>query len=215
MDISNKKLKFVITLAAGALLSTAFLPTYVTAAETNNNSEKITVNESKPDTLQKNDLYIQLEQELADLQASNRDASLTSFSSDTTVLSQEQAVQLIEKYEGAAVTNQSTGVSYQIVSGAVNAFATSKAAMQSLAGTFRNNGHILVTGGTLVGLPLGVFGALIAAFSSGALSSKFYNAADIMDQWYASSSNQGGVRFNLITEYPISSANSTTEATIN
>ena len=212
--INKKLLKSFVALSSVATLATTFIPTStVLAAEAKQDPETIIAKENESDYYVKNDLYLQFEKEMAELLAS-KENNISTYSSEKSPVTEEEVFQLIDKYEGAEVTVLATGVSHSLVNGGVNSFATNKTAMKTLANTYTNNANIAVAGGTLVGLPLGVFGALVAAFSSGALASKFTNAANIMNSWYSSSATQGGVRLTLTETFAISSASSTAKATI-
>lgn len=213
----SKLLKSFVTLCSVSVLSTVFVPTTaVFAAENNDEATSIILTEKESDGFVKNDLYLQFEAELAELQES-KDNSVSTYSlksSTDSEVTKAELFELVEKYEGAEVSVMATGVSHKFVNGGVNSFGTTKAAMRTLASTYANNANIVVAGGTLAGLPLGVFGALIGAFSSSALAGKFTNASNIMSRWVSSKSTKGGVRLTLTETFAISSAGSTAKATI-
>lgn len=156
----------------------------------------------------KNDLYIALEEEI---ESSEGD------------ISEEKALQLMEKYDGAKVTvvpndlqpydAQIASTSHQLVSGGVNSYATNKASMRSLSTLFRNAGDAAKVGGIIGGLP-NVYAAIISSLSFGYLTEKFYTASNIMSQWNNSTALQGGVRVTLTDTFPIYYANSITPAVI-
>lgn len=156
----------------------------------------------------KNNLYIALEEEIESLDGN---------------ISEEKALQLMEKYDGAKVTFvpnnlqpynvQIASTSHQLVSGGVNSYATNKASMRSLATLFQNAGDAAVVGGIIGGMP-NVYAALIASLSSSYLSEKFYTASNIMSQWNNSTALQGGVRITLTDTFPIYHARNITPAVI-
>lgn len=162
----------------------------------------------------KNQTYIELEGELLELE--NNDVQLT----------EEEVVDLFEKYDGATITYTpnnvdssfravaASGSSYRIVNGGVNAFATNKTAMKSLANTFSQQAQAITVGGIAVGMPFAGYGALITGLSASAVGAKFSDASRIMNEWYNSSASRGGVRMTVTEQRPISSPTATAKATI-
>lgn len=163
----------------------------------------------------KNELYVELENEVNQLENSGK------------TLTDEEITNLLHEYEGASATlilktngnsnfraASASGVSYQVVNGGVNSFATNKEAMSSLAGTFKQQQQAIIVGGTAAGAPFAGFGILLSGLASSAVSGKFGEASSIMDRWYESSATQGGVRMTVTEQRPISSPTATAKATI-
>lgn len=214
------KKMFISTAVCSLLFPTFLLPAASAKAsevniytESSFSPEEIIAKENESGNFIKNDLYLDFEKEIVQLLANN-EKSIATHRAENSTNTAEDLLYLLEKYEGAEVTIMSSNITHQLVSGGVNSFATTKSAMINLANTYDNNANILLVGGTIVGFPLGIFGALLVALSYGALSSKFTTAANLMRQWYSSSSSRGGVRITLTDTFAISSARSISKATI-
>lgn len=185
-----------------------------TFVSSNANADEIAYEEVNKDyQVYKNQTYIEFESELLELENAN------------VQLTDEDIVNLFEKYEGATVTvtptNNSSlraasasGSSYQIVNGGVNAFASNKESMKSLATTFSQQAQAITVGGIAVGMPFSGYGALITGIPALAVATKFSDASRIMNEWYNSSATQGGVRMTVTEQRPISSPTATAKATI-
>lgn len=218
--MKKKKKKLIVVTAAALMISPVVFSTigstyaYASELDQAQQAEEVGMDDEHDTyTAIKNDLYIEYEREFEELQASQGE------------LSKEEAFQLIEKYDGAEIIFIPKGIqpqqvqiastSFQFVSGGVNSFATNKSSMLSLGRTFHNAGDAAFMGGTIIGLPLQLFGAVIAGLSSGYVSDKFHTAGDIMGRWYNSKSAlQGGVRMTITDTFPIYHARNITPAVI-
>lgn len=96
----------------------------------------------------------------------------------------------------------------------MNAFASNKESMKSLATTFSQQAQAITVGGIAVGMLFSGYGALITGIPASAVATKFSDASRIMNEWYNSSATQGGVRMTVTEQRPISSPTATAKATI-
>jgi len=175
----------------------------------------------------KNDLYLQFEEELANLVASNQStvsisnsisnqSTFSALSQDNSI-SEEQIFSLIEKYDGAevsAVVNAQAIYTSKFVNGGVNSYATSYIGLNTLRSDMRSNATALRVGGTLFGTFGGLVGALAGAIAGDYLADNVDDGADGLSAFIQAGYTRGGARVTLTEGFPINHIDSIYEAVI-
>lgn len=217
----KNKFKYVFaTLSLLSLATSTFItPTVAKAAENQDYSVDYEI--------VKNDLYLQFEEELTELVASNQStpSALNSFSKQSIApvlnqdnsISEEQLFYLVEKYDGAeltAIVNAKSVYTSKFVKGGINSYATSYQNLNILRSDLKTNATMLRIGGTLVGTVGGLVGTLVGAVTGDHLAGNCDDAAAGVSAFIQGGYTRGGARVTLTEGFPINNIDSIYEAVI-
>lgn len=204
-----KKSNFVLATTAILALTA---PSITTVASANEIDPIEVVDKTDNVKIEKNDLYIALEKELEEL-TQNNDIS-TFRTTSTKGISQDQAMYLLEKYDGAeaTVTRAADAFSEKFVNGGVNTYATTYTGLNAIRDNFSAAGTLVggSVGAAAFGGPIGIayslFGTPIAA--------QFLRGAEVASDWIQGGHTSGGVRVTYTDAFAIDNINSQLEAVI-